>query len=414
LVLGLFGSTFGLHRIPLKQLNKKPQSIFEHVSHLHRKYNITMDLPKSIMQLDAGQTVPLTNYLDVQYYGSIQLGTGNAKKCFTALFDTGSSDTWVPGPTCTGPSCSGAQKYDCSTSSTCQDKYRTVEVGYGKGHMKGELVTDKLCFGCGDDSPYCIGNQDFVTTTSETDFDGSKSDGLVGMGYTALAESGSPTPFSNLMASGDCPQKVFAFWLNQNQDDGKGGEMTLCGTDPSHYVGQITYTPVTEPKYWKFSIQNVKIGSYSVTSGIDAIADTGTSFLAGPQSQVQNIYNQLNKKYGVYVGQSGLMQVSCSKRLQLPNLTLQISGRTFTVTPASYVLQDPSGICVLGFLPLLSNDMWILGDVFLGPYYTIFDQGNNQLGFAQSTPPVKGGSAMQVGSMFLSVVMSFVLMIARI
>jgi hypothetical protein len=120
-------------------------------------------------------------------------------------------------------------------------------VGYGKGHMKGELVTDKLCFGCGDDSPYCIGNQDFVTTTSETDFDGSKSDGLVGMGYTALAESGSPTPFSNLMASGDCPQKVFAFWLNQNQDDGKGGEMTLCGTDPSHYVGQITYTPVTEP-----------------------------------------------------------------------------------------------------------------------------------------------------------------------
>ena len=129
---------------------------------------------------------------DEQYYGPTQVGYGTTQQIFTVQFDTGSSDVFIPGPQCTSDEgCSLNKKYD--EGGVYQG--RTAAVQYGSGYIEGDIYTDSVNV-----AGLVATNQGIISLTQASGFDTSASDGLLGMGFTALSASGYTTFFENLMA----------------------------------------------------------------------------------------------------------------------------------------------------------------------------------------------------------------------
>jgi phytepsin len=92
-------------------------------------------------------------------------------------------------------------------------------------------------------------------------------------------------------------------------------------------------------------------------------------------------------------GSGGESMVDCADLPKMPTITFSIGGKEFVLTPEQYVLKIGGDLpgeaqCVSGFMgldiPAPLGPLWILGDMFIGPYHTVFDYGNERVGFAQA------------------------------
>jgi len=332
----------------------------------------------------------LNDFGNAQYYGQISIGT--PAQTFQVIFDTGSSIAWVPGKECESAGCRAHKKFDCEQSSTCQSTENGMKLAYGTGQMAGRLDYDKFCFGA-DDNTLCLEKQAFLESVQEPGptFAMAKFDGLVGMGYDALAAKGMTTPFSQLMKSDKCEEKVFAFYLNKekNEDEKAGGEMTLCGIDSNHYSGELLYVPVSRKAYWQFTVDSISINAEKFSTNFEAIADTGTSLIAGPSDIVERINRAIGAQRNPMNNQ---WMIDCKNLDNMPVVTFKIGGKPFDLTPEQYVMKvKPIAtmdvtLCLSGFagVDMPQGPMWILGDVFISQYYTVFDQGKDRVGFAKA------------------------------
>lgn len=67
--------------------------------------------------------------MNSQYYGSITIGTPPQR--FTVVFDSGSSNLWVPSKKCVA-GCSTKSKYDHTKSSTYKPNGTDFELNYAQ------------------------------------------------------------------------------------------------------------------------------------------------------------------------------------------------------------------------------------------------------------------------------------------
>ncbi|GAB9477892.1 Aspartic protease, partial [Globisporangium polare] len=214
-----------------------------------------------------------------------------------------------------------------------------------------------------------------VTSGLGSLYSSGKFDGILGLGFDSLAENGIPTPFGQLVKNGVLDSPVFAFYLGKT--DGAAGELSFGGIDSTRYTGALTYVPVTDASYWTVQLDSLAVKTTKLTSVKTAIVDSGTSFIVGPTSQVAS----LAKAVGATSIGGGEYSLSCSG--SYPDLTFTISGKVFTLTQKDYTFQDGT-TCLFAF-SASSENLWILGDVFMRKYYTVFDWGSTgspRVGFA--------------------------------
>jgi len=336
----------------------------------------------------AGNPSPITiiDDKDAQYYGPIQLGTPG--QAFEVVFDTGSSNLWVPSKKCpfTDVACKLHHQYDSTKSSTYMANGTTFSIQYGTGACSGFLSTDTLTIGGAQ-----VTKQTFGEATKEPGltFIEAKFDGILGFAFQSISVDNVVPVWINLLTQGLVDSAKFGVWLSSTPG-ANGGELYLGGVDTNHYTGNFTYVPLTAETYWQFQLQDVSVGGTSQNwcpNGCNAIADTGTSLIAGPMAQM----TALNQKLGATVtGGEGIFS-SCPDFSTLPNISFKLANKEFVLTPQQYILQVSAlgkTECISGFvgidLPPQIGPLYILGDVFIRSYYTVFDWQNKQVGFATS------------------------------
>ncbi|MQM10793.1 hypothetical protein Taro_043691 [Colocasia esculenta] len=433
--------------------------------------------------------VALKNYMDAQYYGEIGVGTPPQK--FTVIFDTGSSNLWVPSSKCYfSVACYFHSKYKSSQSNTYKKNGKSAEIHYGTGAISGFFSQDYVKVG-----DLVVKDQDFIEATREPSvtFLVAKFDGILGLGFQEISVGNVVPLWYKMVEQSLVKDPVFSFWFNRNAEEEEGGEIVFGGVDPKHFKGNHTYVPVTRKGYWQFNMGDVLVGGHStgICSGsCAAIADSGTSLIAGPtatiteinhaigaagvvsqeckavvsqygqtilelllaetqpkkicsqiglcafdgtrdvgigiesvvdnsgdksslgsdamcsacemavvwmqnrlrqnqtQDQILSYINELCNRLPSPMGESA---VDCNSLATLPSVSFTIGGKKFSLSPEQYILKvgdGPAAQCISGFtaldIPPPRGPLWILGDIFMGVYHTVFDYGNMKVGFAEA------------------------------
>ncbi|XP_027579934.1 cathepsin D [Pipra filicauda] len=387
LLLALAGSCAALIRIPLTKFASMRRILNEVGSEIPDVNALTQVLKFKLGFANKEPTPEiLKNYMDAQYFGEIGIGT--PPQNFTVIFDTGSSNLWVPSVHCSimDIACMLHHKYDSSKSRTYVKNGTSFSIHYGTGSLTGFLSEDVVTLG-----NLKIKHQTFGEAVKQPGmtFIAAKFDGILGMAFPRISVDQVTPFFDNIMQQKLIEKNMFSFYLNRDPSAQPGGELLLGGTDPKYYTGEFNWMNVTRKAYWQIHMDSLQVGNGTTVcdGGCEAIVDTGTSLITGPKTEVKQIQKAIGAKPLI----KGEYLVPCDKVPTLPIITITLGGKPYDLTGEQYILQVSSGgqtVCMSGFsgldIPPPGGPLWILGDVFIGPYYTVFDRDNNSVGFAKS------------------------------
>jgi Eukaryotic aspartyl protease len=183
----------------------------------------------------------IKDYGNAQYFGTVSIG--NPPQSFQVVFDTGSSNLWVPKVGCTHcglPFIAKKHKYDHDKSSTYQQDGKDFEIMYGSGSVSGFFSSDAVTLA--DD--LVIDGQRFAEIQDAGGlgfmYSLGKFDGILGLGFTSISIDGTTTPFENLIKQNKVDQPIFSFYLGDNAP----GELTFGGYDSSKFQGELEFVSV--------------------------------------------------------------------------------------------------------------------------------------------------------------------------
>lgn len=312
---------------------------------------------------------PLTNMGNVQYFGRVELGTPGQPA--TVIFDTGSSDLWIP-----------QGKFDPEASSTVRPSdlgHSEVQIQYSIGSVVGKTLVDRLSIGgC------VVQEQSFVLTGSTPQLENRFFDGVLGLAFPALSHTGTPV-LSQLYAQANIA--VFCFFLEG--DGGRSSFVLGMPIDGRFGLDSLVYSPVVLQEWWTFE-GALSVGTVLIMDKSFFALDTGTSYVTLPSPYFDQVVQLLMppdhlKKCRIYE-LTKLFMCPCSSKAFASIVYITMSGRQFPLYPEDMftplTLSDDSDLCVLEIQASSAALPVILGDTFLRTVGAVFDVALPQVGLA--------------------------------
>ncbi|GAB9474842.1 Cathepsin-like aspartic protease a1 [Globisporangium polare] len=377
--------------------------------------------------------IELENYDQMQFFGTLRVG--NPPQQFRVIFDTGSSDVWVPSESCRA--CAGIRRYHAHRSTShCRhggNNATTTErfdVHYGSGKVSGEVMHETIRLGNSNNGLEITGVRIGAADHQGAEIQRFQTEGIVGLGMGSLARVTTPGLFQLLARREgyDLPL-VFSLYLNPLPNHQPPSQLIFGGVDDALVTGgevgddkQATWYrfPVLQDKYtsaygfWSLRLHQVTIGGLDTVSTESmpkprhtsrheqevpiAIIDSGTSLILLPadafETAVQVMREALGDRFKDTSQRSGRYSCQRCSHQDFPDLVFQFDNES--PEPQQFVLQGQDyvrcehSVCTPQ-LGASSSHLFVLGDVFLRTYYTSFDFTSKQIGFACPFGKCTGG-----------------------
>lgn len=331
--------------------------------------------------------IPLDNFYHTVWFGHVNFGT--PKQEFTVIFDSGADLIWIPSKQCRSFPCKVHKQYDCSRSTTYHHLGTPFVLDHRGFNISGILDTDDLSFGEG----AILKQQVFgeATQISAMKMALSKYDGVFGLGLGRKLNVTSP--FENMIKQKLVSEQVFSVYLNRHTDAAQGsGELLFGGINKDRYEGDFNRVKTIDGgwniKIDEISLRNISvpIDGSSVCKGKDckAIVWSGAPLMVGPRDPVAKLNSMLNAKE---ISNGAWLLPSCDTS-GLPDMVIKLQGKDMVLKPEQYVVKAKFFKFEQCFSGLAGKDgyrpEWILGDVFISAYYTVFDYGKKEIAFAKA------------------------------
>ncbi|KAF4031956.1 Eukaryotic aspartyl protease [Phytophthora infestans] len=254
--------------------------------------------------------IPLENYDQMQFFGSI--GVGSPPQRFQVIFDTGSSDIWLPESSCAD--CAGSRRYHAAVSRSHEPLNEPFRLEYGSGNASGRVMREQVSLFGGDEQSLTLSRVHMGSTTKTTkSLQRFQADGIVGLGLEALAVITKPS-----LLKSDPRLGLFSIYINPLPGALPPAQLIFGGVDDSLPIAHIPHANEAQVSwhhfplvrypssrrahgFWAIRLHRLTVGNFDsrsksspkklagsgdgivAVSAAVAIVDSGTSLLLLPR-----------------------------------------------------------------------------------------------------------------------------------
>jgi len=286
------------------------------------------------------------------------VGVGNPPQILPVIFDTGSSVFWVSAVNCSG--CAGF--FNPIRSSSYRNFAKELQIQFGSGFVFGSVARDRVHL-CGASAKTCmtVPQQVFGAIHHHAGgvFNNAAFAGVLGLGLSSKESLGSSLLENLWKGHSNWPQRgVFSFSFSQFPE--QSSVFSLGMPSRTRYLGDIAWLNTSTKDHWQVPISDILVDGVSMgvcDGGLcsGAVLDTGSSLVMGPTVAVRRLLRLLKGRKAV--------------------VSFKLGHHVFSLQKHDISHRGVPGIFPLDLPAPRGPGLWVLGDLFMRKYHTIFDNG---------------------------------------